>query len=419
MSTHNRLTFDAKACMMRLDDPSWRLRIRDSLRGLGTKTCEREFLKPDTRPLVNVYRKIFSGSLPPILPSAGAWVARIPMKHTSIISTVYVVFAIVGLAAATWGQVQTILPFSIAALLTQVTQAPPSPAGQQPTTVPPQASVQSPQEIRIGIGDLLNVNIYGYPDFNHDVRVPVNGEITLPLIGAVRLIGFSAREAEVAIRQRLINGGFFINPQVSVFVKEYATQGVSVLGEVNKPGVYPLLGPRRLFDVISAAGGLSPKAGKRVTLTHRSQPGQPVTVELSTDPTKSITSNIEVLAGDTVVVAQAGIVYVLGDVGKPSGFTMDATEDISALQALALAGGANHTAALKNTRLIRKNKDGQAQEVPIALDRIMQAKLADIHLQPGDVIFIPTSTAKSVLRRSAEAILQAATGVAIYSSARP
>ena len=341
------------------------------------------------------------------------------MKRASIISTVYVVFAIVGLATSMWGQVQPMPPFSLAAALPQVTPAPPSPAGPQSTPVPHPATVQSPQEIHIDIGDLLNVSIYGYPDFSHDVRVAANGEITLPLIGAVRLIGFSAREAEMAIRQQLINGGFFKNPQVSVFVKEYATQGITVLGEVNKPGVYPLLGPRRLFDVISAAGGLSPRAGKRVTITHRNQPDRPITVELSTDPTKSIASNIEVLPGDTAVVAQAGVVYVLGDVGKPSGFTMDATEDITVLQAIALAGGANHTAALKNARLIRKNEDGQAQEVPIALDRIMQAKLADIHLQPGDVIFVPTNTAKSVLRRSAEAILQAATGVAIYSSARP
>ncbi len=141
-------------------------------------------------------------------------------------------------------------------------------------------------------------------------------------------------------------GGFYTKPQVTIFEKEYATQGVSVLGEVQKPGVYQLLGSRRLFDVLSMAGGTSAKAGRLVSIARRDHPESPRSVSLSNNANESATSNVEIFAGDTIVVSRAGVVYVVGDVHKPSGVVMDNGTDMTVLQAIAVAEGTNPTAAL-------------------------------------------------------------------------
>jgi len=186
---------------------------------------------------------------------------------------------------------------------------------------------------------------------------------------------------------------------------------------VGKPGVYQLLGSRRLFDVLSMAGGTGPKAGRIVSITRRDHPESPRTVLLSNDSTESVKSNVEVYAGDTIVVSRAGVVYVVGDVNKPGGMTMENGTDMTVLQAIAVAQGTNPTAALNKAKLIRKTPNGP-QEIPLALKDILASKAQDIRLQAEDIIFVPNSAARSAGRRTAEAIIQMATGLAIYG-ARP
>lgn len=296
-----------------------------------------------------------------------------------------------------------------------ISSAPQPPAAQTtPNALQSSSSVMaSGNDLKIGQGDLLDVAVFGVGDFNQSVRVSQSGDVILPLIGQAHVANLTPQEAQNLIATKLVQGNFYNHPQVTVFIKEYATQGVSVLGEVNKPGVYPRLGERRLFDMISAAGGYTQRAGTTVTITRRGQPDKPQTVTLSNDPVKSQASNVEVFPGDTIVVSPAGIVYVVGDVSKPSGFTMQNNENMSVLQALAMAGGANPTAKLDNARLIRKNAAGM-QEIPMPLKKILQAKATDQALQPGDILFVPASAGKTATRRGLEAILQAATGVAIY-----
>ncbi len=269
----------------------------------------------------------------------------------------------------------------------------------------------------IGGGDLLKVSVFGASDSDQEVRVDPDGNATLNFIGSVHLGGLTANEAQTLIARKLADGGFYTNPQVTVFAKEYATQGVSVLGEVQRPGVYPLLGSRRLFDVLSMAGGTSEKAGRIVSVTHRDHPESPRSVLLSNDASESVKSNIDVFAGDTVVVSRAGVVYVVGDVHKPSGVVMDHGTDMTVLEAIAMAEGANSTAALNKAKLIRKTPNGP-QEMPLALKDMLASKSPDIRLQAEDIIFVPNSAAKSAGRRTLEAIIQSATGLAIYG-ARP
>ena len=267
-------------------------------------------------------------------------------------------------------------------------------------------------QLRIGSGDLIEVRVFGVPDLGQSVRVNNAGEIYMPSVGPVKVAGLTSEEASTAIELKLKEGDFLRNPQVSIFTKEYATQGITLIGEVSKPGVYPILGERRLFDAISMAGGLTNRAGKLVTITHRGRPMDAIKVELS-DPTKSVASNVVVLPGDTVAVGRAGVVYVVGDVSHPAGFTMENNERLTVLQAIALAGGANYSAALDAAKIIRRTPEGP-REIAMPLKKILTAKAEDVPLQPEDVLFIPKSAGKNIMRRSAETVLQVTTGLVIY-----
>jgi len=266
-------------------------------------------------------------------------------------------------------------------------------------------------DLRIGVGDLVEIRIYGVEgsqDVNQSSRVSSDGNIWLPMIEQVHIAGLSTSEAQALIAKRFRDGQFLKNPQILVNVTEYASEGVSVLGEVTKPGIYPLVTARTLLDMISIAGGLTPSGGSHVTITRRSVPNEQINVELG-----SAQQNIAIMPGDTIVAAKTGIIYVTGEVGKPGGFPLNNNPDMSVLRALALAEGAKPDAALNKAKLIRKT-DGKLSETDIPLKKILSGKSADIALRAGDIVFVPNSAAKGAARRSLEAIVQTATGVAIY-----
>lgn len=267
--------------------------------------------------------------------------------------------------------------------------------------------------IKVSPGDLVIVTVDGVSDYKPEVRVSENGVISLPLIGEVAVGGTSVERAQDEIAKKMTDGNYFRDPHVSVFVKEYASIGISVLGEVARPGVYPSLGVRRLYDVISAAGGFSARAGKTVTITRRDLPQKPITVTVDADPSKSVSSNVEVQPGDTIMVSKAGLVYVVGDVGRAGGFIMDNNERITVLQVLAMAQGVNRSAAMGSARIIRRTPQGPT-EVQVPLKQMMAAKANDMEMQPEDILFIPGSAAKNVVKRSMESVMQVATSLAIY-----
>jgi polysaccharide export outer membrane protein len=223
----------------------------------------------------------------------------------------------------------------------------------------------------------------------------------------------TAEEAQAAIEKKYKDAELLKSPQVLLSIVEYASQGVSVLGEVSKPGVYTLLTSRRLLDLISQAGVLTPAAGRMVTITHRDRPRESETIALSKDPRQNTATNIDIIPGDTIVVAKAGVVYVVGAVGKPGGFTMDANEGLTILQVIALAEGPKADASMDKSRLIRQTPTGRS-EIPVQLSKILASKTPDIKLQSDDILFVPSSAVKSATRRSVEAIVQTATGVAIF-----
>ncbi|HXY15894.1 MAG TPA: polysaccharide biosynthesis/export family protein [Terriglobales bacterium] len=269
------------------------------------------------------------------------------------------------------------------------------------------------RDLTIGIGDLLKISVMGAPEYDQDVRVSGSGDVFLGLVGKVHVAGETPDEAEQEIRKRMISGGYFTDPQVSVLQKEFATQGVSVLGEVQRPGVYPVTGPRRLFDILSLAGGTTAKAGQTITVASRDKDKGPRTVTLSSDPEKNMEANVDIRPGDTVVVSKAGVVYVVGEVRHPMGVIMDNTGQITILQALATAEGPSSTANLHNARIVRKGKDGPT-EFPVDIKKIMEAKAPDTKLQAEDIVFIPSSTARNVGVRTLQSIVNIASGIATY-----
>jgi polysaccharide export outer membrane protein len=277
----------------------------------------------------------------------------------------------------------------------------------------PAAAGSFAPQLRIGGGDLLSISVYGVPELTQDVRVNNSGDVYLPLIGYVQLAGLTPDQAQTVIENRLREGGFVKNPHVTVSLKDYVNQSATVTGEVTKPGVYPILGTQRLLEVLATAGGLTQRAGRTVTITHRDHPEEPMKVNLPADLTKSPKDNIEVLPGDTLVVNRAGVVYVVGEVQRPSGLVMDNNEKLTVMQAIALAGGPTSVAAMNSAKLIRTTSTGR-EELGLPLKKMLSAKQADIDLKPDDIIFVPSSFGKKAAKRTAESALAITQSMAIY-----
>jgi len=262
----------------------------------------------------------------------------------------------------------------------------------------------------IGPGDDLEITVYGAPDLSGHTRVSAAGNITMPLIGDIRIAGLSSSEAEAAIETQLRQKSIVNNPQVSVYVKEYTSSGISVAGEVAKPGFYSALGSRRLFDVLQAAGGPTDKAANEVVISHRDQKDA-TTVYISKDPAEMAASNVDLQPGDTVVVPKAGIAYVLGEVTRPGGYVLNSTGGITVLQVVAVAGGPTHVASAGKTRLLRRTENG-FQEQRIDLKKLLRGKAHDVSVRNEDILFIPNSAIKTAL--NAAALLSIASTAAIY-----
>jgi polysaccharide export outer membrane protein len=181
---------------------------------------------------------------------------------------------------------------------------------------------------------------------------------------------------------------------------------------VHKPGVYPAFGAHHLLDYLSLAEGVTPLAGTAIVITHSGHPDQPQSVKMTAGAAPKPENNPEILPGDTIFVERTGIVYVVGDVARPGGFPMDHDGQLTILQAVALAQGTNPTAAKGSARLIRTTPQGR-QEVPVNLKKILSSKETDLAMRDNDILFVPSSAAKSALK-DFEAALPAAAGASVY-----
>jgi len=277
---------------------------------------------------------------------------------------------------------------------------------------PDAAQDSGDQIVKLGAGDLMEVNVYNVPELTSKVRVSLSGDIYLPLIDYVHVEGLTQEEAQGLIEKRLADGGFVRNPHVTIFMDESASSAVTLLGEVQKPGMYPDVADHKLYEMLSQAGGFTQAASRKIAVIRRSQ-ADPIRVDLPRNLADDLSDNIDILPGDTITVPRAPVIYVVGDVGRPAGLLVD-NGSLTVLQAIALAGGMNHTAKLSGARIIHKGPTGM-MESKIEIKKMLEAKAPDVTLQADDILFIPVSGARVAADRGVEAAVAMATAVSIYA----
>ena len=291
-----------------------------------------------------------------------------------------------------------------------------SPTSPVPTAVDAKPEVTVPNSeqayYKISPGDSLDIAVFGAPDLSQKVRVTSNGEAYLPLVNYVHVAGLDVQEAQTAIENALKKGNFLTSPHVSIFVSEYAS-GIVVMGEVVKPGIYPVTASKgMLFDILTEAGGPTPTAGQVVTITHRGDTEQQ-TVFLSHDPKKAMEANVPVYQGDTIMVSKAGMIFVVGEVVSPSAFIMESKSGYTALKALAMAHGPTRLAKLSQAIVVRQTPEGVTQ-IPVPLDKIARSKAPDTELLADDILLVPLNHAKSAAFQA----VSMAQSVAVFGIAR-
>lgn len=269
------------------------------------------------------------------------------------------------------------------------------------------------ESLLIGPGDEVNVEVFDTPDLDQNARVTDGGEFPLMLGGTVRLASLTPAEAARTIETALIKSHVMYYPRVLVTVTQYATQSVTVFGQVARPGTYSIDTPRSVVDVLGIAGGLTDLADRHVTIERHTNHRQ-ISYYVSNRSDDLLDQKVMVNPGDKVVVPKAGIIYVLGDVGRPGGYPMTNNDGtLTVLQAVAAAGGTASSAAPNSSRLIRRTAVGGYQSDPIPFSAMQKGKKPDISLQAGDIVYVPFS----YLRNAAlgvTSIAAAATGAALY-----
>lgn len=270
------------------------------------------------------------------------------------------------------------------------------------------------REITLTSGDLLAVHIYGQADYVPMVRLSLDGAVDLPYIGVVHLQGLTLHQAERAIAERLIAAGMYTDPQVSVQVNEAPNQVITVSGEIH--AIVPALGKRRLFDALTAAGGFTPTSSHVVTI-QRSGQAEPILVDLGNDPAKSSLANVPLYSGDTVIVSRTGVVYMLGAFRTQSAIPLGGNTPLTALQAIAVAGGANFEGKREDTRIIR-TQGTKRFEVKVNMARVFAGKDPDPVLQPDDILYLPSSAIKSAIRAGGIATLIGVAQISSYIAVR-
>lgn len=270
--------------------------------------------------------------------------------------------------------------------------------------------------LKIGPGDLIQVTIFEDPDLSGNYRIDQNGDAMLLLVGKIHLAGMTADDAAIAIDKRYVEDQILseAGARASVFIAEYASQGIMVSGEVKNPGVYPALGVRKLQDLIVAAGGISQAAASQVVITRKDDPAHPLTVEYIPDALKPVIPDIQIFPGDSIVVPRAGIVYVVGDVARSGGFVLDGRNTLTVEEVLALAGGGGHSPNLRHVQLVRSLEDGRKEMITLPVDLILKGRAPDVAMKDGDILYVPTSNLRLATLQAINDMVSLGTSFVLY-----
>jgi polysaccharide biosynthesis transport protein len=308
---------------------------------------------------------------------------------------------------------RTVLPILLLVLALGVSHAK---IWAQPSATPiPASALADSQKTLIGVGDLISVSVYDAPELSQDVRVEASGAVHLALLGDVKAVSMQpdafAHELEADLKSR----GLITAPHVTVAIKEFTTQGVTIEGEVQRPGLYPVYSARNIVDVLALAGGVTANADAEVTIQRHGTDTREVVDLPQTNANRVMRSDVRIYPGDTIIVPRAGITYVLGNVTRPGGYIMHDNGKMTVLEAISEAQGLSRDASDSHVILLRKTADG-TQTTPIQLKAMMRGKVPDVPLQSGDIVFVPSSGLKSFGTNTA-GIFASISGAALYAGA--
>lgn len=237
-------------------------------------------------------------------------------------------------------------------------------------------------DLPLGAGDLLKVSVYGSPDLGTEARVSESGNITFPLVGQVAVAGLAPAAAEKKIAGLLDSGGFVKKPQVNIIVTAVQSQLVSVMGQVNRPGRYPVEGKRSVLDMLAVAGGISIEGGDKVSLI-RTRNGKTTRDEIDVVRMVregALAQDYEVAGSDMIYVERAPKFYIYGEVQRPGAFRLERA--MTVMQALSAGGGLSQRGTERGLVIKRRDPQGKVQ--------VIDAKQDDV-LQIDDVVFVKES----------------------------
>jgi polysaccharide export outer membrane protein len=280
-----------------------------------------------------------------------------------------------------------------------------------------QSKLKDYTDYAVGPEDLLEVTFLGQENLKREVRVNGEGEIALPLIGAVKVAELSPNKIETRLVQLYREQRYIKNPQITVFVKEYRHKKVMVTGAVQTPGAYDIIGPRTLLEMLGKAGGLKETASNKVHIV-RSQsyaevnkannrqeakslqpypPGSKITeVDLNQLMTEGGTAlNVPIKNGDVIHVPFANNAFVMGAVNRPGNVMVK--DNLTVTQALAMAGGINPTYGSNNISILRVEANGQRIKIPVDIGQVTAGDSIDVPLKENDVVFVKESGWKKFL----------------------
>ncbi|MFL9610273.1 polysaccharide export protein EpsE [Methylobacillus sp. Pita2] len=237
-------------------------------------------------------------------------------------------------------------------------------------------------DIPLGAGDVLKISVFEQPDLSLEVRVSESGTITYPLIGEVHVSGGTVAQAEQKIASLLEKGGFLKSAHVNIIVAQLQSLQVSILGQVNRPGRYPIDSAKTLADVLALAGGISPEGGDVITLVHTVD-GQTLRDQIDLAEmmrTGDLSKNVRVAGGDIVYVERFEKFYIYGQVQRASQYRLE--HEMTVLQALSVGGGLSPRGTEKGVKIKRRDANGHIE--------IINAKHDDL-IKPNDVLYVQES----------------------------
>jgi polysaccharide biosynthesis/export protein len=237
-------------------------------------------------------------------------------------------------------------------------------------------------DVLLGPGDVVKMSVYGSPDLTVETRVAESGKMTVPLLGQVQVGGLSVQQAEKKIGDALEKGGYLKKAQVNLLVTTLASAQVSVLGQVNRPGRYPVDGPRKVLDLLAVAGGISADGGDTIDLV-RTRDGKTTreTIDVVDMVRRGeLNRDYEVSGGDVIFVERAPRAYVMGEVQRPGALRIE--RGMTVQQAVSSGGGLTARGSNNGWRITRKDANGNV--------RTMDVKGSDL-VQADDVITVRES----------------------------